>query len=151
MFYSFSFVWWYFYLLHCDCCLMCTCSIVLFGLLMTTILNKYYYYMYAILRTYQLMEVVACYYMLNCLFRINKRFVACTHVLYILLPFLVCMWNRWCSCRFKLIGIMLDLIGWCFNKYYSYTYQKRQRGTDDFLCICESHLGSSYVFPLGLR
>jgi len=30
-------------------------------------------------------------------------------------------------------------------------YLKRQRGTNDFLWISESHLGSAYVCPLGLR
>jgi len=43
LFYPFSFLRWYFYLLHCDRCLVCICSIDLFGL-MTTNLNKYYYY-----------------------------------------------------------------------------------------------------------
>jgi len=33
----------------------------------------------------------------------------------------------------------------------SYIYRKRQRGTNDFLYSSESHLGSSYVCPLGLR
>jgi len=36
-----------------------------------------------------------------------------------------------------------------FKKHY--IYLKRQRGTNDFLWISESHLGSAYVCPLGLR
>ena len=37
------------------------------------------------------------------------------------------------------------------NTNTSYIYRKRQRGTNDFLYTSESHLGSSYVCPLGLR
>jgi len=37
------------------------------------------------------------------------------------------------------------------NTNRSNIYRKRQRGTNDFLYTSESHLGSSYVCPLGLR
>ena len=35
--------------------------------------------------------------------------------------------------------------------YLNYKYLNKQRDTNDFLCISESHLGSSCICPLGLR